>query len=167
MLPVVHNNSSASSTQRELVADRPPQEEVNYFPSKFDPVRNATRTPGMMSGAELAGQREKQVIEKENNFQQAGERFRSFDADRCGPAGGSGWACVPSVHHEWMTNSRSVPTISAIVGGGAGLPLCVGCGVHFAELCITSGALFYPLSASHAAYSRWPTLGRWWHIEEL
>lgn len=56
-------------------------EEVNYFPSRFDPVRNSERVPNM-SGAALAGKREKMVIPKENNFAQAGERWRSFDAAR-------------------------------------------------------------------------------------
>ena len=43
-------------------------EEVNYFPSRFDPVRNAAPTP--MNKAQLSGKRERAVIVKENNFQQ-------------------------------------------------------------------------------------------------
>ncbi|CAI5487462.1 unnamed protein product [Closterium sp. Naga37s-1] len=55
-------------------------EEVNYFPSRFDPSRHAAQTP--VPKGVLTGRREKRVIEKENNFQQAGERFRSLPADR-------------------------------------------------------------------------------------
>ncbi|KAF5837428.1 catalase [Dunaliella salina] len=56
-------------------------EEINYFPSRFDPVRNAEKLP-VHSSAHISGKREKVVIAKENNFQQAGERFRSFDPAR-------------------------------------------------------------------------------------
>lgn len=45
-------------------------EEVNYFPSRFDPSRNAAPTP--MNKAALSGRRERAVIAKENNFQQVG-----------------------------------------------------------------------------------------------
>jgi catalase len=55
-------------------------EEVNYFPSRFDPSRNAAPTP--MNKAALSGRRERAVIAKENNFQQPGERFRSWDPAR-------------------------------------------------------------------------------------
>lgn len=55
-------------------------EEVNYFPSRFDPVRNAAPVP--MAAQVLEGKREKCIIPKENNFAQAGERWRSFDAAR-------------------------------------------------------------------------------------
>lgn len=55
-------------------------EEVNYFPSRFDPVRNSEKTP--VSGAVVSGKREKMVIAKENNFQQPGERYRSWDPAR-------------------------------------------------------------------------------------
>lgn len=44
-------------------------EEVNYFPSRFDPVRHAAHTPGMTSREELGGKREKMMIEKEDNFE--------------------------------------------------------------------------------------------------
>lgn len=43
-------------------------EEVNYFPSRFDPARNAAPTP--MNKATFNGRRERAVIAKENNFQQ-------------------------------------------------------------------------------------------------
>jgi catalase len=43
---------------------------VNYFPSRFDPVRNAAPTP--MNKAQLSGRRERACIAKENNFQQVG-----------------------------------------------------------------------------------------------
>ncbi|KAL4522703.1 hypothetical protein Ndes2526A_g00942 [Nannochloris sp. 'desiccata'] len=55
-------------------------EEVNYFPSRFDPARHAERFP--TPARPLAGRRERAVIAKENNFQQPGERFRSFDPAR-------------------------------------------------------------------------------------
>jgi catalase len=54
--------------------------QVNYFPSRFDPVRNAEKFP--QNPAVLHGRREKAIIEKENNFQQPGERFRSWDPAR-------------------------------------------------------------------------------------
>ena len=69
------------------IADGPLQEEVNYFPSRFDAVRHAAKTPAMVSTEPISGVREKAMLEKENNFQQAGERFRSFDPDRCVVAG--------------------------------------------------------------------------------
>lgn len=55
-------------------------EEVDYFPSRFDPVRHAERHP--ISPAVLYGRRERTIIEKENNFKQPGEKYRSFDPDR-------------------------------------------------------------------------------------
>lgn len=55
-------------------------EEVNYFPSRFDPVRHSERVP--MSTAQLSGRREKAIIEKENNFAQPGARFRTWDPAR-------------------------------------------------------------------------------------
>ena len=54
--------------------------QVNYFPSRLDPVRHAQRFPE--NRTPLAGPRERRMIEKENNFQQPGERFRSFDPAR-------------------------------------------------------------------------------------
>ena len=41
---------------------------MNYFPSRFDPVRHAERYPG--NPAQLSGRREKRMIPKENNFKQ-------------------------------------------------------------------------------------------------
>mmetsp|Transcript_3164 Transcript_3164/g.6927 ORF Transcript_3164/g.6927 Transcript_3164/m.6927 type:complete len:493 (+) Transcript_3164:169-1647(+) len=55
-------------------------EEINYFPSRFDPVRHAERTP--VSAIPITGKRDRVVIPKENNFKQAGERWRSFDPAR-------------------------------------------------------------------------------------
>jgi len=55
-------------------------EEVNYFPSRLDPVRQAERYPTPQ--AVISGRREQVVIAKENNFKQAGDRFRTFDAAR-------------------------------------------------------------------------------------
>ncbi len=53
---------------------------MNYFPSRYDPVRHSERYP--YNASYVSGQREKRIIEKENNFQQPGERFRSFDPAR-------------------------------------------------------------------------------------
>ncbi|GFS35954.1 catalase 2 [Actinidia rufa] len=55
-------------------------EEVNYFPSRFDPVRHAERFP--MPPSVLRGKRDRCIIEKENNFKQPGERYRSWAPDR-------------------------------------------------------------------------------------
>jgi len=55
-------------------------EEVNYFPSRFDPARHAERFP--IPARPLSGRRERAVIAKENNFAQPGARFRSWDAAR-------------------------------------------------------------------------------------
>ena len=54
--------------------------QVNYFPSRFDPVRHAERFPE--NPAVLHGRRERQMIEKENNFAQPGARYRSWDSAR-------------------------------------------------------------------------------------
>ena len=53
---------------------------VNYNPSSHDPVKMAAPTP--MPSSVVCGERLKKIIEKENNFFQAGERFRSFDKAR-------------------------------------------------------------------------------------
>ncbi|KAK9834741.1 hypothetical protein WJX74_008896 [Apatococcus lobatus] len=55
-------------------------EEVNYFPSRFDPVRHAERFPE--NPAVLHGRRARQMIEKENNFAQPGARYRSWEPAR-------------------------------------------------------------------------------------
>ena len=54
--------------------------QVNYFPSRFDPVRHSERFP--IPTVPLSGRREKAIIVKENNFQQPGARFRSWDPAR-------------------------------------------------------------------------------------
>jgi len=81
LLPVnapraLHHNNHHDGLMNFMHRD----EEVNYFPSRFDPVRNADPPP--QPSAVLSGRREKQVIAKENNFKQAGERWRSFDSAR-------------------------------------------------------------------------------------
>ncbi|GFY95718.1 catalase 2 [Actinidia rufa] len=55
-------------------------EEVNYFSSRFDPVCHAERFP--MPPSVLRGKRDRCIIEKENNFKQPGERYRSWAPDR-------------------------------------------------------------------------------------
>ncbi|GBG70016.1 hypothetical protein CBR_g4843 [Chara braunii] len=55
-------------------------EEVNYFPSRYDPARHAGRYP--IPHEIVHGVREKAVISKENNFQQPGERYRSWAPER-------------------------------------------------------------------------------------
>eukprot|EP00899_Mesostigma_viride_P012603 jgi/Mesvir1/21343/Mv10026-RA.1 len=55
-------------------------EEVNYFPSRFDPVKHAEKYP--FSPQVISGVRTKAVIEKENNFKQPGERYRAMDPAR-------------------------------------------------------------------------------------
>ncbi|CAD7697671.1 unnamed protein product [Ostreobium quekettii] len=57
-----------------------PNEEVNYFPSKISGAQLAERYP--ISGESICGKRTQQVIKKESNFGQAGELYRSWDADR-------------------------------------------------------------------------------------
>ena len=54
--------------------------QVNYFPSRLDPVRHAQRFPE--NRMPLAGPRERRMLEKENNFQQPGEHYRSWDPAR-------------------------------------------------------------------------------------
>ena len=54
--------------------------DVNYFPSRIQPARHAAPYP--LSRELIQGQRTKQVIGKENNFSQAGARWRSFDPAR-------------------------------------------------------------------------------------
>eukprot|EP00182_Erythrolobus_australicus_P007078 CAMPEP_0185829916 /NCGR_PEP_ID=MMETSP1353-20130828/523_1 /TAXON_ID=1077150 /ORGANISM="Erythrolobus australicus, Strain CCMP3124" /LENGTH=490 /DNA_ID=CAMNT_0028527757 /DNA_START=13 /DNA_END=1485 /DNA_ORIENTATION=+ len=54
--------------------------EVNYHPSRFDDLQHAKEFPTPQD--EPSGQRVKQPIEKQNDFKQPGDRFRSFDAER-------------------------------------------------------------------------------------
>jgi len=81
MLPVnapkcAHHNNHHEGFMNFMHRD----EEVNYFPSRFDPVRHAERTP--LPQNRISGVRDKVTIAKENNFQQPGVRFRSWDPAR-------------------------------------------------------------------------------------
>lgn len=71
-----HHNNHHEGFMNFMTRD----EEVNYFPSRFDPVRHAERFPE--NRIPISGARERRMIDKENNFQQPGERFRSFDPAR-------------------------------------------------------------------------------------
>ena len=55
-------------------------EEINYYPSKFDPVRCAEKVP--IPTKSYTGIRTKCIIKKENNFKQPGDRYRSWAPDR-------------------------------------------------------------------------------------
>lgn len=55
--------------------------EVNYFPSRVDGTRHAPEYP-LPTEPLPSERRVKQTIAKENNFAQAGARFRSFDPER-------------------------------------------------------------------------------------
>ncbi|XP_066306073.1 catalase isozyme C [Miscanthus floridulus] len=55
-------------------------EEVDYFPSRYDPAKNAPRYP--IPTVHITGRRDKTVIAKENNFKQPGERYRAMDPAR-------------------------------------------------------------------------------------
>ncbi|XP_031482557.1 catalase isozyme 1-like [Nymphaea colorata] len=81
MLPVnapkcAHHNNHYDGAMNFMHRD----EEVDYFPSRFDPVRLAERHP--IPSYSHTGKRERMTIEKENNFKPAGDRYRSFSADR-------------------------------------------------------------------------------------
>lgn len=56
--------------------------EVNYFPSSFDKAREAPSDVFPVPREKVVGRRVREVIKKENNFFQAGDRFRSWDRDR-------------------------------------------------------------------------------------
>ncbi|KAJ9542035.1 hypothetical protein OSB04_028541 [Centaurea solstitialis] len=58
----------------------PRDEEVDYFPSRYNGSRPADAFP--IPSAMLTGKREKCMIAKENNFKQPGDRFRSWPPDR-------------------------------------------------------------------------------------
>eukprot|EP00803_Ostreobium_quekettii_P011299 evm.model.scf_21EXC.2 EVM.evm.TU.scf_21EXC.2 scf_21EXC:32870-40615(+) len=72
----VHHNNHHDGFMNFMKRD----EEVNYFPSRSDPVRHADPYP--MVRQSLSGRREKAIIPKENNFAQPGERYRSWDPAR-------------------------------------------------------------------------------------
>ena len=55
-----------SMTRRCYLADYSCDVQVNYFPSRYDPVRHAEKIP--YNNSYISGQREKRIIEKENNF---------------------------------------------------------------------------------------------------
>ena len=59
--------------------------QINYFPSRLDPVRHAERFPE--NRLPLSGPRERRMLEKENNFQQVGEPgcFKSCSSVPAGP----------------------------------------------------------------------------------
>ncbi|URE27244.1 hypothetical protein MUK42_25154 [Musa troglodytarum] len=72
MLPVnapkcAHHNNHHDGFMNFMHRD----EEVNYFPSRYDPVRHAERFP--IPSSVVTGRREKSIIKKENNFKQPGE----------------------------------------------------------------------------------------------
>ena len=104
-----HHNNHHDGAMNFLHRD----EEVNYFPSRFDPVRNAARTP--TNPMPFSGKRERAVIVKENNFQQPGERFRSFDAARqerfitriCEVIGDS--RATPEIRRIWVSSFPPPP----------------------------------------------------------
>ncbi|WOG97709.1 hypothetical protein DCAR_0417050 [Daucus carota subsp. sativus] len=72
----LHHNNHHDGIMNFMFRD----EEVNYFPSRYVPVHNAEKYP--IPHSAVKGRREKCVIDKENNFTQAGERYRSFSPDR-------------------------------------------------------------------------------------
>nr|VDD09194.1 unnamed protein product [Brassica oleracea] len=53
---------------------------VNYFPSRYDPVRHAEKYP--TPPAVCYGNRERCIIEKENNFKEPEDRYSSFTPER-------------------------------------------------------------------------------------
>eukprot|EP00252_Welwitschia_mirabilis_P020652 TRINITY_DN50_c0_g1_i1.p1 TRINITY_DN50_c0_g1~~TRINITY_DN50_c0_g1_i1.p1 ORF type:complete len:220 (+),score=-3.68 TRINITY_DN50_c0_g1_i1:1275-1934(+) len=71
-----HHNNHRDGFMNFLHRD----EEVDYYPSRYDSVRPAQKLP--IPQDVIVGQRTKTVIPKENNFKQAGELFRSWDVDR-------------------------------------------------------------------------------------
>ncbi|TJX42020.1 catalase, partial [Soehngenia saccharolytica] len=71
-----HHNNHRDGAMNMVHRD----EEVDYFPSRFDPVRPSERVP--MPKTLVNGVREKTVIVKENNFKQPGDLFRSWPRDR-------------------------------------------------------------------------------------
>jgi catalase len=61
-------------------------EEVDYFPSRYDPAKNAPKVPDLPSDSHQR-RREKMVIKKENDFKQPGRvevpLHASMDPARC------------------------------------------------------------------------------------
>ncbi|KAF4388534.1 hypothetical protein CsatB_007972 [Cannabis sativa] len=55
-------------------------EEIDYFPSRYDTVRHAEKFP--IPAKIIHGKRERCTIPKEDNFTQAGVRYRSWAPDR-------------------------------------------------------------------------------------
>jgi catalase len=55
-------------------------EEVDYYPSRHAPLRHAERYP--IPTRPVTGRREKIIIQKQNDFKQPGERYRSWATDR-------------------------------------------------------------------------------------
>ncbi|GLT46057.1 hypothetical protein SLA2020_198450 [Shorea laevis] len=55
-------------------------EEVDYFPSRYDPVRHAEKYPILPTVC--SGRRERCLSEKGSDFKQPGERYRSWAPDR-------------------------------------------------------------------------------------
>ncbi|CAD7703126.1 unnamed protein product [Ostreobium quekettii] len=82
-LPV---NAARSGTMNNQQVDsvmnfvNKPNEEINYFPSKFSGALLADEYPISREG--ICSRRTQEVIPKENNFDQAGELYRSWPADR-------------------------------------------------------------------------------------
>ncbi|KAJ6736521.1 CATALASE [Salix viminalis] len=72
----VHHNNHHEGFMNFMHRD----EEINYFSSRHDPSRHAERFP--IPPAVCSGRREKCITEKENNFKQPGERYRSWEPDR-------------------------------------------------------------------------------------
>jgi catalase len=71
-----HKNNHYDGTMNMVHRD----EEINYYPSKFDSVRPAEKFP--IPQNILNGRRDRLVIEKENNFKQPGVMYRSWAPDR-------------------------------------------------------------------------------------
>ncbi|KAL8135767.1 catalase-like [Apium graveolens] len=71
-----HHNNHIDGAMNFLHRD----EEIDYFPSRFDPVRHAEKHP--LPPRILTGRRTRTKIEKEDNFKQAGDRYRTFAPDR-------------------------------------------------------------------------------------
>ncbi|MDK0835643.1 hypothetical protein P5E39_16465, partial [Clostridium perfringens] len=82
MLPVnapkcAHHNNHYDGLMNFMHRD----EEVDYFPSRHAPLRHAD-VPVTVPSRPVVGKREKCTIHKQNDFQQSGERYRSWAPDR-------------------------------------------------------------------------------------